>query len=103
MPENYGERILQDKIDRGILKPEQVADPAIRRELVDGYNDSYRRVFIREALAALAERNASSATFMKYVNEGNLEAAMLFLQRDIGDLAAVQLRKSVIAEVTRGR
>jgi hypothetical protein len=103
LPENFGEKILQDKIDRGILKAEQVTDPAIRRELVDSYNESYRRVFIREALAALAARNASSATFMKYANEGNLEAAMLFLQRDIGDLAAVQLRRSVVVEVTRGR
>jgi hypothetical protein len=103
MPENVGEKILQDKIDRSVVNPEQVADPAIRRELVTGYNESFRRVFIREAVAALQSQNVSSATFMKYADADNLEAAMLFLQRDIGDLAAVKLRRAAIEEVTKGR
>ncbi len=101
MAENYGEKILQDKIDRGIVEPERIADPEIRQQLVDDYNESYGRVFVREALAALAARNLSSATFMKYVDAGDLDRAMLILQRDIGDLRAVELRRAVLREVMR--
>lgn len=103
MPENVGEKILQDLIERGMIRREVVADPEVRQELVNGYNESFRRVFIREAVAALEVQKVSRATFMKYADAGNLEAAMLILQRDIGDLAAVKLRGAVIEEVTKGR